>query len=72
MDARIACAQAALAVADQLFPLTGARATLETYDLDRHWRNARTHTLHDPLRWKLYHLGNYYLNGVEPGPRSLI
>ena len=71
-DARIACAQAALAVADQLFPLTGARATLETHDLDRHWRNARTHTLHDPLRWKLYHLGNFYLNGVEPGPRSLI
>lgn len=71
-DARIACARAALAVADQLFPLTGARATLEAHDLDRHWRNARTHTLHDPLRWKLFHLGNYYLNGVEPGPRSLI
>jgi alkylation response protein AidB-like acyl-CoA dehydrogenase len=71
-DARFACATAAVTVADQLFPLTGARATLEKYDLDRHWRNARTHTLHDPLRWKLYHLGNYYLNGVEPGPRSLI
>ena len=71
-DARIACARAALAVSDQLFALTGARATLEKYGLDRHWRNARTHTLHDPLRWKLYHLGNYYLNGVEPGPRSLI
>lgn len=71
-DARIACARASLAVADQLFALTGARATLERYDLDRHWRNARTHTLHDPLRWKLFHLGNYYLNGVEPGPQSLI
>ena len=71
-DARYACATAAVTVADQLFPLTGARATQEKYDLDRHWRNARTHTLHDPLRWKLYHLGNYYLNGVEPGPRSLI
>jgi SfnB family sulfur acquisition oxidoreductase len=71
-DARIACANAATTVGDQLFPLTGARATLEKYGLDRHWRNARTHTLHDPLRWKLYHLGNYYLNGIEPGPRSLI
>jgi alkylation response protein AidB-like acyl-CoA dehydrogenase len=59
-------------VADELFALTGARATQEKFDLDRHWRNARTHTLHDPLRWKLYHLGNYFLNGVEPGPRSLI
>jgi alkylation response protein AidB-like acyl-CoA dehydrogenase len=55
-----------------LFALTGARSTLEKYGLDRHWRNARTHTLHDPIRWKLYHLGNYYLNGVEPGPQSLI
>ncbi|MFC4276645.1 SfnB family sulfur acquisition oxidoreductase [Achromobacter aloeverae] len=71
-DARIACANAALKVSDQLFALTGARATLAQYDLDRHWRNARTHTLHDPLRWKLFHLGNYYLNGIEPGPRSLI
>lgn len=71
-DARIACGRAALAVADELFALTGARATQEKFDLDRHWRNARTHTLHDPLRWKLYHLGNYFLNGVEPGPRSLI
>lgn len=71
-DARIACARAALAAGDELFALTGARATQARHGLDRHWRNARTHTLHDPLRWKLYHLGNYYLNGVEPGPRSLI
>lgn len=71
-DARIACGRAALLVGDELFALTGARATQEKFDLDRHWRNARTHTLHDPLRWKLFHLGNYYLNGVEPGPRSLI
>jgi SfnB family sulfur acquisition oxidoreductase len=71
-DARIACANAATTVSDQLFPLTGARATLEKHGLDRHWRNARTHTLHDPLRWKMFHLGNYYLNGIEPGPRSLI
>jgi len=71
-DARIACGRAALAVADELFPLNGARATQAKFALDRHWRNARTHTLHDPLRWKLYHLGNYYLNGVEPGARSLI
>lgn len=71
-DARIACGNAALKIADQLFALTGARSTLAEHDLDRHWRNARTHTLHDPLRWKLFHLGNYYLNGIEPGPRSLI
>ncbi|EYT32511.1 acyl-CoA dehydrogenase, central region domain protein [Acinetobacter baumannii 110912] len=28
--------------------------------------NARTHTLHDPVRWKYHIVGNYYLNGVQP------
>ena len=36
----------------------------------RHWtgigRNARTHTLHDPVRWKYAILGNHALNGVNP------
>jgi alkylation response protein AidB-like acyl-CoA dehydrogenase len=35
-------------------------------NLDRHWRNARTHTLHDPVRWKYHVIGNYHLNGVTP------
>lgn len=65
-DARVLATRAATTVADQFFPLTGARATLGKYALDRHWRNARTHSLHDPIRWKLYYLGNYYLNGIVP------
>ncbi len=71
-DARLNCADAATTLADSFFTLTGARATLEKHGLDRHWRNARTHSLHDPLRWKLFHLGNYHLNGVVPGPRTYI
>jgi SfnB family sulfur acquisition oxidoreductase len=67
-DARIATGNAAVHISDQLFALTGARASLEQYGLDRHWRNARIHTLHDPFRWKLYHIGNYHLNGELPGP----
>jgi len=39
---------------------------LGEYNLDRHWRNARTHTLHDPVRWKYYAVGNYVLNGINP------
>jgi SfnB family sulfur acquisition oxidoreductase len=65
--ARILASEAATRVANEFFLLTGARATLEQHGLDRHWRNARTHSLHDPLRWKRYYLGNYYLNGVVPG-----
>jgi alkylation response protein AidB-like acyl-CoA dehydrogenase len=48
----------------------GAGATLAKYNLDRHWRNARTHTLHDPVRWKYHAIGNYALNGIKP-PRHL-
>jgi alkylation response protein AidB-like acyl-CoA dehydrogenase len=71
-DARILASGAATRIADQFFLLTGARATRAQYGLDRHWRNARTHSLHDPLRWKEFHLGNYYLNGVVPPDGSYI
>lgn len=71
-DARINTGNAATRISDQFFTLTGARATLEKHALDRHWRNARTHSLHDPFRWKHFHLGNYYLNGIVPGPRTYI
>jgi alkylation response protein AidB-like acyl-CoA dehydrogenase len=46
--------------------LAGTRSTLEEYNLNRHWRNARTHTLHDPVRWKYHAIGNFWLNGVHP------
>ena len=36
------------------------------HNLDRFWRNARTHTLHDPARWKYHLIGNFVLNGVKP------
>ncbi len=52
--------------ATKLIELGGARSTLESYGLDRFWRNARTHSLHDPVRWKYHHIGNYYLNGSLP------
>jgi hypothetical protein len=38
----------------------------QSTNLDRHWRNARTHTLHDPVRWKYAILGKYFLNGDTP------
>jgi len=71
-DARILTSEAATRLSHEFFALTGARATSGKHALDRHWRNARTHSLHDPLRWKEFHLGNYYLNGVVPLPGSYI
>lgn len=62
----------ALTASEKLFELSGSRATLSEYDLDRHWRNARTHTLHDPVRWKYHAIGNYHLNGAHPARHSWI
>ncbi len=56
----------ALEAASRLFELGGTRATGESLNLDRHWRNARVHTLHDPVRWKYQLLGNWVLNGIRP------
>jgi len=58
--------EVAVAVASDLFGLTGASAADERYDLSRHWRNARTHASHDPVDWKYHHIGNYLLSDVPP------
>jgi SfnB family sulfur acquisition oxidoreductase len=65
-EAKVLSTETAIAAANKLFELVGTRSTLSELNLDRHWRNARTHTLHDPVRWKYAILGNYHLNGVKP------
>ncbi len=65
-ESKVLTTEIALLAANKLFELSGTRSTLSELNLDRHWRNARTHTLHDPVRWKLNIVGNYYLNDVLP------
>ena len=65
-EAKIASTEAALLVASKLIELGGSSATLARHGLDRHWRNARTHSVHDPVRWKYRAVGDYWLNGVNP------
>lgn len=65
-EAKVLSTEIAIQATNKLFELAGTRATLAEHNLDRHWRNARTHTLHDPVRWKYAILGNYYLNDVKP------
>jgi SfnB family sulfur acquisition oxidoreductase len=65
-EAKIAATDISISATNKLFELAGTQSTLDKFGLDRHWRNARVHTLHDPVRWKYYALGNYYLNGVPP------
>ena len=55
-----------------VFEVSGTRSAAEPANLNRHWRNARTHTLHDPVRWKIQHIGRYTLNGTPPPRHGLI
>ncbi|HVJ40190.1 MAG TPA: SfnB family sulfur acquisition oxidoreductase [Dongiaceae bacterium] len=65
-EAKVLTTEIAILASNKLHELAGTKSTLSEYDLDRHWRNARTHTLHDPVRWKYFHIGNHLLNGVKP------
>ncbi len=65
-EAKVLSTEIAIEATNKLFELAGTRSTLAEHNLDRHWRNARTHTLHDPVRWKYAILGNYFLNAEKP------
>ncbi|EFF88286.1 acyl-CoA dehydrogenase [Streptomyces sp. e14] len=70
--AKVTAAQAAVEVAGALFEVAGTRAALDSLNLHRHWRDARTHTLHDPVRWKIQHIGRYVLSGTRPPRHGLL
>lgn len=71
-EVRALSTEISLAAGSTLFELAGSQATLAEHGLDRHWRNARVHTLHDPVRWKYHAVGNYYLNDENPPLRGTI
>ncbi|MEV1175531.1 SfnB family sulfur acquisition oxidoreductase [Nonomuraea sp. NPDC049784] len=62
----------AVELGSAIFELGGTRSSLDGLNLNRHWRNARTHTLHDPARWKIQHIGRYVLNGQLPPRHGLL
>ena len=67
VEAKFASTQSSLAVLETLFTVSGASASLSTQEFDRHWRNARTHTIHNPISYKYKIVGDYLLN-VRPPP----
>lgn len=71
-EAKVLSTELSLLASEKLFELSGSRATLAEFNLDRHWRNARVHTLHDPVRWKYHAIGAYRLNGTLPARHSWI
>jgi alkylation response protein AidB-like acyl-CoA dehydrogenase len=69
-EARRAAAEAAMEAGSTLFKVCGAGSVLEKYGFDRHWRNARTLSLHNPLDFKSAHAGDFLLNDRLPAVDS--
>lgn len=63
---RAASTSASVDIGSRIFEVAGTRSALDRLNLNRHWRNARTHTLHDPAAWKVQHLGRYAVDGTLP------
>ncbi len=71
-EAKVLTTEIALQAGNKLFELAGTRSAIRPLNLDRHWRDARVHTLHDPVRWKFHAIGNHVVNGVRPPRHSWI
>src|SRR5580698_4662354 len=59
---------AGLQITSRMFEVMGARAAAGPARIDRFWRNLRTHTLHDPVDYKIRELGDWVLNHQLPKP----
>ncbi len=66
-EAKAYAEDASVEIASELFALLGTSASDESLNLDRHWRNARVHTVHDANQWRYHAAGNWFLNGMPPG-----
>lgn len=65
-EAQLIAERLTLSAAERLFDTGGASATARSLNLDRHWRNVRTVSTHNPLAYKAHAAGNYVVNGVWP------
>ena len=69
-EAKVLAHQAGLEASSQMFDLMGARAAQAQLGYDRFWRNVRTHTLHDPVDYKIRDIGRWLLSGTAPTPSA--
>jgi alkylation response protein AidB-like acyl-CoA dehydrogenase len=69
-EAKVLAHTAGIDISNEMFELTGARSTSAKFGYDRFWRNARVHTLHDPVDYKIRDLGRYALDGNVPDPTA--
>jgi alkylation response protein AidB-like acyl-CoA dehydrogenase len=55
-----------LDICTRIFDTLGASSTSTSWELDRHWRNARTLASHDPAIFKARNLGDWEVNRAKP------
>lgn len=67
--AKIVLDETATRAGSLLFDVGGASATKQSRNLDRHWRNARTLSSHNPSLYKTQAIGAFEINGT-PLPRT--
>ncbi len=65
---KVITSRVGLEITSRMFEVMGARAAAGPARIDRFWRNLRTHTLHDPVDYKIRELGDWALNGQLPKP----
>lgn len=70
-QAQFITADSALKAAERVFDVGGASTTSRQHNLDRHWRNARTVTNHNPRDWKAAAVGAWALKGTPPPTSGL-
>ena len=64
-EAKVAVDSFSYATAAKLFDVGGASATQSIYNLDRHWRNVRTISTHNPTFLKASAIGDNLANGAS-------
>lgn len=67
-EAQLVASEAALRAGTELYDALGSSAVERGSGLDRHWRNARTISSHNPRGYKARLLGDWYLSGAAPDP----
>ncbi|MGW4561939.1 acyl-CoA dehydrogenase family protein [Streptomyces sp. NPDC004561] len=64
--AEAAASRAAQESTTRALDIIGTRSASSRLGFDRFWRNARTHTLYEPVAHRLRDVGDYFLTGAHP------
>ncbi len=68
-QAKVVANDVTLDVTARIYEVTGGRSTASKWGLDHFWRNARTHTVHDPVSYRAREIGQARLTQAWPKPR---